>query len=337
MDVDGRVATAGFWNCHVHFTEPVWREARGSAQPGLQDALDDMLLSRGFTTALDLGSDPRTTLALARRIEAGELRGPAIITAAGGIYPHRGLPFYVKGSLPWFVRPFMPNPATPLGARLRVGSQIRRGAGLAKLFTGSYTAPGVVKPMRDRIAGAAVDTAHRRGCRVFAHPSNLAGTEIAVHAGVDVLAHVPDQPEGTAEVLREAARRGIRIVPTLHMFAATVTTDEAYLGPIREALRGFRAAGGRVLFGTDVGYLTDRDTTGEFAQMHAAGMNSTDILRSLTSEPAALLGQKDAGEVRIGSRADLTILETRSDPEPTDFARVHAVIRGGAQVYGADG
>ncbi|MFB7249484.1 hypothetical protein [Microbacterium sp. NPDC056234] len=138
-----------------------------------------------------------------------------------------------------------------------MGRQISGGAGLIKLFTGSYIAPGSVRTMDERVARAAVRAAHRRGRRVFAHPSNRAGTQVAVQAGVDALAHVPDQPEGTEALLREAAQRGIRIVPTLHMFASTVTTEERYLGPIRDALRVFLEAGGRVLFGTDVGYLAD--------------------------------------------------------------------------------
>ncbi|MFB7249483.1 hypothetical protein [Microbacterium sp. NPDC056234] len=62
-------------------------------------------------------------------------------------------------------------------------------------------------------------------------------------------------------------------------------------------------------------------------------MTSIDILRSLTSEPAGFFGQPEAGEIRIGNRADLTILETHDAPAPRDFARIHAVIRGGVQMY----
>lgn len=337
LSAGGRVVTSGFWNCHVHFTEPVWRDARSGDAATLQQALDDMLLSRGFTTVLDLSSDPRTTLALARRIEAGELRGPAIVTAGTGIRPWRGIPFYIKDDLPWFVRLLLPTPATALGARRAVSVQARGGARLTKLFTGSYVAPGKVKPMRLSVARAAVEAAHQRGMRVFAHPSDRAGTDIAVAAGVDALAHVPDQPEGTDELLREAASRGIRIVPTLRMFAATVTDDEGYLAPIRAALRGFIDAGGRVLFGTDVGYLAERDTRGEYEAMDAAGMTAADILRSLTSEPAAFFDRTDVGAVRVGSRADLTILETTDGPRAAEFAGIHAVIREGRIVYSAGG
>lgn len=333
LDLAGRIVTAGFWNCHVHLTEAVWTRSAGE----LQGALDDMLLSRGFTTVLDLGSNPRHTLALIRRIEAGELRGPEILTAAAGIRPWRGTPFYVRQMVPWYLRWALPAPATARGARRTVAAQARRGAAITKLFTGSYVEPTRVKPMRAAIARAAVQEAHRRGMPVLAHPSNREGTRVAVDAGVDALAHLPDETEGTEALLHSAAARGIRVVPTLHMFAATVTTDEAYLAPIRAALQTFIEAGGRVLFGTDVGYLPDRDTRPEFTAMHASGMTTRDILRALTTEPAAFLGRSDLGTVRSGLRADLTVLESTHQPSPGDLADIHAVIRAGRIAYQVTG
>lgn len=334
FDADGRVVTAGFWNCHVHFTERVWTGARRGNTADLQFQLDDMLLSRGFTTVLDLSSDPRTTLALARRIDSGELRGPRIVTAATGIRPWRGTPFYVRESVPWFLRWLMPAPATPWGAVLTVALQSRQGAGLTKLFTGSYVTPTRVKPMRAAVAHAAVRAAHQRQMLVLAHPSNQVGTRVAVEAGVDALAHVPDDTEGTEELLRLAAERGIRIVPTLSMFEATVTTDEAYLAPIRASLRGFVGAGGRVLFGTDVGYMAERATTGEFRALAASGLSATDILRTLTTEPAQFLRDDAAGTIEVGKRADLTVLNGRSETvDLDDFSDIAAVIRSGRIAY----
>lgn len=333
---DGRVVAAGFWNCHVHFTGPQWRKARSAPAAELQAEVDDMLLSRGFTTVLDLASDPRITGALIRRIAAGELRGPEIVTAATAMRPWLGTPYYVKQEIPWYVRWRLPNPATAWGARRVVARQAKAGARLTKLFTGSYVGPDKVKPMRLEVARAAVEAAHARGMPVLAHPSNREGAEIAVTAGVDALAHVPDETAGVEEVLREAAAHGVRMVPTLYMFASSeAAADEGYLGSIRAALQTFIDAGGRVLFGTDVGYLPDPDTRGEYAQMSASGMDAPAILRSLTAEPAAFLGRADAGVVAVGQRADLTVFRTRTTPEPADFADIAAVIRSGELAYEA--
>lgn len=61
------VVTAGFWNVHIHFTEPKWQFAAWKSRETLDAQLSDMLTSRGFTTVADLGSDLRVTLSLRRR------------------------------------------------------------------------------------------------------------------------------------------------------------------------------------------------------------------------------------------------------------------------------
>src|SRR5262249_17367833 len=85
LDAAGAVVTAGFWNCHVPLPEPVWSGAarKPAAQP--QPALDDMFISRGFTSVVDLGSNPLDTAAVRRRIKAGRLAGPRIRAAGTGI------------------------------------------------------------------------------------------------------------------------------------------------------------------------------------------------------------------------------------------------------------
>jgi cytosine/adenosine deaminase-related metal-dependent hydrolase len=54
----GRSVAAGFWNAHVHFTERKWAAAVGEGPGVLEPLLSDMLSRRGFTTAVDVGSDP---------------------------------------------------------------------------------------------------------------------------------------------------------------------------------------------------------------------------------------------------------------------------------------
>ena len=122
----------------------------------------------------------------------------------------------------------------------------------------------------------------------FAHPSNLKGVEIARDAGVDVLAHAADDAEGvTTEVLQSLIDRHMSMVPTLKMFRTTVTHNPAYLDPIYAEVKQFHALGGDLLFGTDVGYMTDYTTEDEFTGLANSGLNAMDILRMLTTAPAA--------------------------------------------------
>ena len=333
-DAAGRVVTAGFWNCHVHFSEKVWAAAGRARAPRLQSALDEMLVTRGFTTVIDLASNSRDTLALIQRLESGELMGPTILTATEAIHPSRGLPFYTRESVPWFFWWAIPTPWTRGGARRAASRQLRKGAHVIKLFTGSYVTRDRIKPMDVRLAGAAVDVAHEHGRLVFAHTSNATGLRVALDAGVDVIAHVPDVTAGTASMLRDAADRGVLLVPTLQMFAETVTTSPSYLDPIDDALRCFLDAGGQILFGTDVGYLREYDIIGELQALARCGLDSPSILRSLTTTPAAALGRSDLGTVSPGMTADLTVLATR-DPQvaPEDLGRVAAVVKSGRLIH----
>jgi hypothetical protein len=66
-----------------------------------------------------------------------------------------------------------------------------------------------------------------------------------------------------------------------------VTTKAAYLDPLYAEVRQFHAIGGPLLFGTNVGYMTDYSTTGEFQALPDSGLSTTDIRRMLTTAPAA--------------------------------------------------
>ncbi len=330
IDLAGAVVTAGFWNAHVHLTEPAWRGVRRTPAAELQTALDDLFNARGFTNAIDLGSNPFETQVLQRRIESGELAGPRIRSAATGFYPKRGLPFYIRDEMKWYEKAYTPTPSGRVGATFYFHRNRWQGAEVVKLFTGSYVEPATVKPIRPAVAHAAVRLARRRRMPVFAHTSDRVGLQIALDAGVDVIAHVPDTTEGTGPLLREAAARGTWLVPTLDMFAQTVTRDPAYLEPIYSSLALFHEAGGRLLFGTDVGYLPDHATEGELTALGGCGLDARHVLAMLTTNPAEELGaETESGTVAEGSPADLVVLGTPTLTHPLDLADVRMTIRAG--------
>ena len=61
----------------------------------LEPHMQEMLTRWGFTTVFDIGSNPNDTLALRKRVDAGEIAGPKIYTTAGNILPENGIPVYV--------------------------------------------------------------------------------------------------------------------------------------------------------------------------------------------------------------------------------------------------
>ena len=185
------------------------------------------------------------------------------------------------------------------------------------------------------IARAAADESHLNGKLVFAHPSNLAGIRVAIDSGVDVLAHAADDTRGVDDALLSAAvRKNMAMIPTLKMFTTTVTTDLHYMEPICDEVSRFHALGGQLIFGTDVGYMTDYSTDREFVELGKSALDWKDILAMLTTNPAARMGVSNAkGTVTTGKLADLTILSADPALDLTNFARVQMVIRSGRVIW----
>ena len=104
-----------------------------------------------------------------------------------------------------------------------------------------------------------------------------------MEAKVDVLAHAVEDTRGfTPEHSRRMKAQDMAVVPTFKLFGAS-----PWLFETQDAVREYARAGGQILFGTDVGYLTDYDPTEEVVLMGTAGFSWREILVSLTTAPAA--------------------------------------------------
>jgi imidazolonepropionase-like amidohydrolase len=344
ITLKNQVITAGFQNSHVHFTEAKWNDAEKLPAAQLSRQLSDMLGRYGFTTVVDLGSYLENTVAIRKRIESGEVPGPRILTAGGGLYPPNGAPFYLRDSLPPEVLKMLPQPATPEEAVQVVQREIAGGADLVKLFTGSLIEPTQVKLMPEPIAAAAVAEAHRHDRLVFAHPSNIEGAMVAINAQVDVLAHTTSVAGTWSKaMIAQMKRQKMSLIPTLKLWkfeaAKTGASPEDQLkfqSRAAQNLTAYAEAGGQILFGTDVGYMTDYDTTEEFAAMARAGMTPMQILASLTIAPAERFGESDRrGRIATGMDADLVILGADPEQDAANFAKVCATYRQGKLIAAA--
>jgi imidazolonepropionase-like amidohydrolase len=101
---------------------------------------------------------------------------------------------------------------------------------------------------------------------------------------------------------------------------------------------GFHQLGGRLVYGTDTGFLPDYDQGEEFRQLMQAGFGFRDVLAMLTTAPAELFHlSKREGKVMPGMRGDLTILS--EDPalgHPEAFTKVRYTIRGGNVIWSSN-
>ena len=324
------VVLAGFWNAHVHFMEPKWEDAAHQPAAKLTTQIEAMLTHSGFTAVVDTGSDGENTIALRQRIESGEIPGPRIFTAGAPIFPAHALPYYLD-DIPATLRSKLGQPETPAEATAFVDQNFGLGTNIVKLFTGSIVKPGHIVPMAIPVAQAAAEEAHRHGQLVFAHTSNLEGTRVAVASGVDVLAHAPEETAGIDDsFLRQMVAQHMTMIPTLKLFSR-----DDNIAQIRAEVNRFHSLGGRLVYGTDTGFLTDYDQAEEFRQLAQSGLSFREILAMLTTAPAELF-HTSSGNVRLGSPADLTILAT--DPasgDPVAFTKVLYTIRAGRVIFRA--
>jgi imidazolonepropionase-like amidohydrolase len=99
-------------------------------------------------------------------------------------------------------------------------------------------------------------------------------------------------------------------------------------------LRAYSTAGGQILFGTDVGYIEQFDTSEEFEWMSRAGMSFQQILASLTTNPAQRFGYSTRrGRIAEGMDGDLVVLRADPAQDATAFSKVRYTIIGGKIIY----
>jgi imidazolonepropionase-like amidohydrolase len=330
IDCTGKIVVAGFWNSHVHFTEPAWNNTANAPAGTLDMHMRDMLTRWGFTTVWDLGSDPVDTLPLRRRIDSGEIPGPGIFLA-GPIFPEHGHPVYLPPDMQ------LPEAATPEQAAQMARNILQLGLNGVKLFTGSFM--GVDKPavnMAPAIAKAAVDVAHAQGRPVFAHPHNGTGVDAVLASGVDVLAHTIQSVSAyTPMQLAQFKSQGTALIPTLSLLTTLpvpASITERLVQSSVGQLKAFSENGGPVLFGTDVGYIRIYDTSLEFELMHRA-LSEQEVLASLTTNPASYFKAARKGRVETGFDADLAVLDRDPMADVRNLASVAYTIRAGRVIY----
>ena len=303
-------------------------------------------LLRGFTTVRDVaGGDA----GLARAIETGEIRAPrylytgAALSQTGGHGDARPPGIELCGCGAHLSEVVDGVDALRRAARER----FRGGAHAIKLMTSG----GVVSPSdpirnpqysAEEIAAVA-DEAARRGSYVAAHAYSPEAIAHSVSNGVRSIEHgnLLDRP--AAELM---ARHGAYLVPTLAAYdalnlrgaelglaAVSQAKNVEVLDAGREAIGVARAAGVPVGWGSDLmGALEDHQLQGLRLQAEVDG--PLELLRSVTSVNAELLGREDLGRIAVGARGDVVILAGNplEDPSPLWAPGGRIVVQGGRRV-----
>ena len=130
------------------------------------------------------------------------------------------------------------------------------------------------------------------------------------------------------------------LIPTLKLWPyelqrAGLSPDivERVLGNGVAQTRAFAELGGQLLFGTDVGYMTEYDPSEEFVYLQRAGLGPAQILAMLTTTPADRFGRARTGRLAPGLAADVVVLDGDPALDVRAFAKVRTTIRDGRIIY----
>jgi imidazolonepropionase-like amidohydrolase len=340
IDCTGLTLVAGFWNCHVHFIEKKWENAASLAPSQLNQQLQNMLTKFGFTTVFDTGSSWDITKTIRDRIESGVVNGPMIFSTGAILFPKGGLPpanlLEAYGSM----ARNMPEVENAQQAISIVRQELKSGVDGIKIYAQTWWDPNL--KMSTDIVKAITSEAHRQGKLVFVHPSGSYGLETAIESGADVLTHTtPSTGPWSKTLITRMKQDHLSLIPTLKLWRVELEkagTPPDIVQRFRDTavsqLQTYFEAGGQILFGTDLGYVTDYDPTEEYQQMERANMRFPDILASLTTAPAKRFDKAATiGRIAPGMNADIVLLAGDPTANIEALSNIKYTLRNGKIIY----
>lgn len=276
---EGKTLLPGFIDAHVHleFYDP------------------KRVLKGGITTARDTGWPAVKIFPLVERLASDPGAGPFLLASGPMITARNGYPT----SAGW----------APAGTALQISNAEEGRQAVKRLKTQGATVIKVAQDSRQgpvlstTVLGEVVQQAHELGLKVTSHLGTLDELEVALEAGVDELAHglwsdevIPDA------MIRRMVDAGMTVVPTLHIDPSPQRIDN---------LRRFLSAGGKVIYGTDMGNSGPPPGIDvvELQLMIEAGMSPLEALASATAKAASYLRLQDRGRIAQGFVADLIMVE----------------------------
>lgn len=288
----------------------------------------DPIVALGIAAVVDLGASPSVVAARAARdgLPAVAFAG-AFLTAVGGYPSDR--PWRPEGSVRELAAveggdgDRRDHTALPDSIEAAVDEQHAFGASVVKVVLNADAGP-----VFDRATLEAVVTAaHARSLPVAVHAEGAGTARLAIEAGVDALVHTPWTERLDDELIARAAARQAWI-STLAIHARDFG-DSPELACAIDNLARFHAAGGRVLYGTDLGNgeLPAGVNAVELALLERAGLEASDLVQALADPwPRAERGDWGLGGIAtFVAGADPAVPGTSPTPLPDRLATARVV------------
>ena len=348
LDLPGTTLLPGLIEGHSHlllhpYNETPWTDQVLNESLGLRTARATVRarasLMAGITTMRDLGTEGAgyADVGIREAIEQGVIPGPRLLVATRAIVV-TGL-YNPKGA---------PELRIPKGAEVADGyddlmrvtrDQIGRGADWIKVYADYRWGPGgsAQPSFTQEELETIVQVTNSSGRQVVAHSSTPEGMTRAVMAGVATIEHGND---GTDEVFRLMAERGVALCPTLAAgysirryagWRPGVDPEPESIRRKRESFRRALDAGVTMCFGGDVGVYTHGTNVIELELMVEYGMTAAAAVATATSGNAVIFGIDDqVGRVAPDLLADLIAVEGDPTQDISALREVRFVMKGGS-------
>ena len=218
-------------------------------------------------------------------------------------------------------------------AREQVNMELDAGVDVIKLAMESgYAGVTNLPNFSSEELSAIVEAAHERGTLVTAHITQVKYLEPLLEAGVDDLAHIPNDFV-LQSLIEKIVDQDIYVVPTLTVF-------EAYGGLKGSSynLGRFVKAGVKIVLGNDYTFIPQNNFNHfdlgmpmhEINRMSEAGMTPMQIIVSATRNAAHVCGlEAEVGTLEVGKLADILIINGDPLNDLSALAQVKMVIHSG--------
>ncbi|MGH4017650.1 MAG: amidohydrolase family protein [Pseudonocardiaceae bacterium] len=284
-------------------------------------------LAHGVTSVRSMGDEYPWINDVRRSVAEGELEGPRFFVAGPLFGTRGGHPVTTIGVDPESGTVRIPQSPTQAREMVR------------ELVTGDDPVDLIkvvqergdpdrrsLEPIDPQILQAIVAEAHSHDMLVFAHWGTFEDLRDVLAAGVDGLDHLEPRGAGDgwpAGVMETIIERGTTLAPTLAVTEVALPADVP--SDLRDRVREFHMAGGRVVAGSDTavpGVFSGAGLIRELELLVDAGLSPHAALVAATSTAADAMRADHIGVISSGRAADLLVVE--GDPL-ADIAAVRSV------------
>jgi imidazolonepropionase-like amidohydrolase len=371
VDLTGKTVMPALINGHAHFGYTTVEEPVAASQHYSPQNLYDQFQREAFYGVGTVNDGGTAVLSVSLQFQADQKAGKYPNAAQYvfniGVVPPEGGPdeFLIKGT-----RPLHANYEVITSKEARAAVQEIAGKGVPRIKIWVGDRNGTYPAMPHEVYDAVIDEAHKHNMRVHAHAMLARDQKDILRAGADWIVHIvtggtlddeeiaiikEKRPFWTPTEVRDFRREQCDPFMTQILPAKVVAnTCKQNASPANQGFGGnqgnqgnrdenikanfmaMRAAGARILIGTDAGI---RNVIGlgptehsELAAFVDLGMSPAEAIEAGTALPAAALGLQDVGTLAGGNYADFLVLNANPLDDIKNTRQISAVYLRGAKV-----